>query len=104
LAEAWFCRGWIKNWLGEPVQAIECFARAMRLNPFDPLMKGMRTGVAYAHSFSLCEQSRHGIGNERDQLDLELPPRMSAVGPFETCRQHRAMSAFSRNPEEICSD
>jgi hypothetical protein len=31
LAEAWFCRGWIKNWLGEPVQAIECFARAMRL-------------------------------------------------------------------------
>src|SRR5262245_20790596 len=48
--------------------------------PFDPLMKGKRTGVAYAHSFSLCEQSRHGIGNERDQLDFEQPPRMSAVG------------------------
>jgi hypothetical protein len=54
----------------------------------------MRTGVAYAHSFSLCEQSRHGIGNERDQLDLELPPRMSAVGPKETFETENSMSPF----------
>ena len=36
LAEAWYCGGWVKNWLGEPELAIERFARAMRLSPLDP--------------------------------------------------------------------
>ena len=36
LAEAWFCGGWAKIWLGEPEPAIERFARAMRLSPLDP--------------------------------------------------------------------
>jgi tetratricopeptide (TPR) repeat protein len=49
LAEAWFSGGWVKNWLGEPEPAIECFAHAMRLNPLDPRRAGMRTGTAYAH-------------------------------------------------------
>jgi TolB-like protein len=51
LAEAWFYGGWVKNWLGEPEPAIERFARAMRLNPLDPRMSGMRAGTAYAHFF-----------------------------------------------------
>ncbi len=38
LAEAWLYGGWAKNWLGEPEAAIERFARAMRLSPFDPRM------------------------------------------------------------------
>ena len=46
LAEAWLWGGWIKNWLGEPGSAIERFARAMRLNPIDPRMSGMRSGTA----------------------------------------------------------
>jgi len=28
---------------------------------------------------------------------------MTAVGTFETCRLHWAMSAFGGNPEDICS-
>ena len=51
LAEAWFCGGWMKNYLGEPKLAIERFARAMRLSPFDPRVTGMRNGTAYAHFF-----------------------------------------------------
>jgi len=51
LAEAWFCGGWVKNWLGEPELAIERFARAMRLSPVDPLAAKMRSGIAYAHFF-----------------------------------------------------
>jgi adenylate cyclase len=51
LAEAWFYGGWAKNWLGEPEAAIERFARAMRLNPLDPRMSGMRAGTAAAHFF-----------------------------------------------------
>jgi tetratricopeptide (TPR) repeat protein len=51
LAGAWFCGGWIKNWLGEPEAAIERFARAMRLSPLDPWLMGMRAGTAFAHFF-----------------------------------------------------
>ena len=50
LAEAWFCGGWVKNWLGEPESAIERFAHAMRLNPLDPRVSG-RSGTAHAHFF-----------------------------------------------------
>jgi TolB-like protein len=49
LAEAWHSGGWIKAWLLQPVPAIERFARAMRLNPLGPRVRGMRTGTAYAH-------------------------------------------------------
>ena len=51
LAEAWHFGGWAKIWLGEPKTAIERFARAMRLSPFDPRMSGMRAGTAAAHFF-----------------------------------------------------
>ncbi|MBR0883921.1 MULTISPECIES: winged helix-turn-helix domain-containing tetratricopeptide repeat protein [Bradyrhizobium] len=51
LAEAWFYGGWAKNYLGEPEQAIQHFARAMRLSPLDPRATGMRAGTAHAHFF-----------------------------------------------------
>jgi adenylate cyclase len=51
LAEAWYWGGWLKTWLGEPESAIERFARAMRLNPLDPLLPAMRNGTAHAHFF-----------------------------------------------------
>lgn len=52
LAEAWRFSGWVKTWLGEPEAAIERFARAMRLDPLDPRMGGLRSGIAHAHFFA----------------------------------------------------
>jgi TolB-like protein len=52
LAAAWFASGWLRVWLGKQDMAIEHFARAMRLNPLDPLMRGMRVGTAHAHFFA----------------------------------------------------
>jgi TolB-like protein/class 3 adenylate cyclase len=51
LADAWVFGGWTKIWLGEPESAIERFARAMRLNPLDSRVGGMRSGIAHAHFF-----------------------------------------------------
>jgi tetratricopeptide (TPR) repeat protein len=51
-AEAWRFGGWVKSWFGEPEAAIEHFARAMRLDPLDPRIGGMRSGVAHAHFFA----------------------------------------------------
>jgi tetratricopeptide (TPR) repeat protein len=48
-AEAWFYGGWAKIYLGEPEAAIKRLARAMRLSPLDPWLRGMRAGTAYAH-------------------------------------------------------
>jgi TolB-like protein/class 3 adenylate cyclase/Tfp pilus assembly protein PilF len=52
LAWGWGASGWVKVWLGEPDQAVERFAHAMRLNPIDPAIFGMQQGTAYAHFFA----------------------------------------------------
>jgi tetratricopeptide (TPR) repeat protein len=49
LAAAWHLGGWVKIYQGEPELAIEHMARAMRLNPLDPLIFGMQSGTAAAH-------------------------------------------------------
>ena len=49
LAEAWHLSGWVQLLLGEPEAAIAHMARAMRLNPRDPLIFGMQNGTAAAH-------------------------------------------------------
>jgi TolB-like protein len=49
LAAAWHHSGWVRTYLGEPGTAIEHMARAMRLNPLDPLLFGMQNGTAAAH-------------------------------------------------------
>jgi TolB-like protein/class 3 adenylate cyclase len=51
LAQAWNFGGWTKIFLGEPELAIERFARAMRLNPLDPLLFLMQMGTACGHLF-----------------------------------------------------
>jgi hypothetical protein len=52
LAAAWYVSGWLMVYLGEPDEAIERFATAMRLSPRDPLLFRMHSGIAYAHFFA----------------------------------------------------
>jgi TolB-like protein/Tfp pilus assembly protein PilF len=52
LAWGWGASGYVKLWLGEPDQAVERFAHAMRLGPLDPLTFFMQYGTAYAHFFA----------------------------------------------------
>jgi TolB-like protein len=52
LAAAWFLGGFLRVWRGEPDDAIEHFARAMRLNPLDPEMYRMQAGMSLAHLFA----------------------------------------------------
>ncbi|WP_395646376.1 winged helix-turn-helix domain-containing tetratricopeptide repeat protein [Terricaulis sp.] len=49
LAAAWFLGGYLRNWRGEPDEAIVRFEHAMRLSPLDPEMFRMQTGIAFAH-------------------------------------------------------
>jgi adenylate cyclase len=52
LAAAWYVSAWLKVYFGEPEDAIERLARAMRLSPLDPLIFRMHAGIAYAHFFA----------------------------------------------------
>ena len=52
LAAAWFLGGFLRIWRGEPDEAIEHLARAMRLSPLDPEMFRMQAGMALAHLFA----------------------------------------------------
>lgn len=52
LATAWNFGGWAKIFRGEPEPAIERFARAIRLNPLDPLVFLPQLGTACGHLFS----------------------------------------------------
>ena len=49
LAAAWYLSGFQRISRGEPDDAIERIARAMRLSPLDPEMIRMQTGTALAH-------------------------------------------------------
>ncbi len=41
--------GWTNIYVGDPDKAVEHFARAMRLNPLDPIFQRMQTGTVAAH-------------------------------------------------------
>jgi len=49
LAPAWYFSGWTRALLGEADSAIECFKRAMRLSPLDPLLYMPQSGLALAY-------------------------------------------------------
>ena len=48
ITAAWTVGGWTKIYLGDSDKAIEYFAHAIRLNPLDPLVARMHTGIAAA--------------------------------------------------------
>lgn len=49
LAAAWFLGGFLRIWRGEPEDAIERLAHAMRLSPLDPELYRMQAGTAMAY-------------------------------------------------------
>lgn len=52
LMDAWVSSGLVRLVLGEWDMAIDHFARAMRLSPFDPLLFMMQSGIAAGHFYT----------------------------------------------------
>jgi TolB-like protein len=52
LSTAWYLSGFQRISLGRHDDAVEHFARAMRLSPLDPEISQMQTGTAMAHMFA----------------------------------------------------
>jgi TolB-like protein/class 3 adenylate cyclase len=98
LAEAFFCGGWAKNWLGEPEAAIERFARAIRLSPLDPWVIGMRVGTAHAHFFLGRYDEATSWAAMALQDNPDLPPglRIDAASNAMAGRPVQAHKAIDR--------
>jgi adenylate cyclase len=98
LAEGWSKSGWVKLWLGEPEAAIERFARAMRLNPFDPWVAGIRDGTAHAYFFL----GRYGEASSWAAMALQHNPdhqpalRIGAASNAMAGRLEQAQKAVLR--------
>jgi TolB-like protein/class 3 adenylate cyclase/tetratricopeptide (TPR) repeat protein len=97
-AEAWFWGGWVKNWLGEPEGAIERFARAIRLNPLDPSISGVRTGLSHAHFFlgHYDEAASWSAMALQDNQDFHPALRMEAASGAMAGRSEQAHQALLR--------
>ena len=48
MTNAWHLSGWTNIFIGDPGKAVEHFARAMRLNPLDPIFHRMQVGTIAA--------------------------------------------------------
>jgi tetratricopeptide (TPR) repeat protein len=98
LAEAWFCGGLVKIWLGEPERAIEHLARAMRLSPLDPWGIGMRNGTAHAHFFlgRYDEAASWAAMALQDNPDFQPGLRIQAASNAMAGRPEQAHKAVAR--------
>ena len=98
LAEALFCGGWVKNWLGEQEPAIERFARAMRLSPLGPRVIGMRVGTAHAHFFlgRYDEAASWAAMALQDNPDFQSGLRIDAASNAMAGRPEQAHKAVAR--------
>ena len=77
LAAAWFLGGFLRIWRGEPDDAIERFAVAMRLSPLDPEMYRMQAGTAMAH---LLAGRIKAAATWAERASRDLPAFLLAVG------------------------
>jgi Tfp pilus assembly protein PilF len=97
---AWLVGGWTKIYLGESEQAIGYFARAIRLNPLDPLIARMHTGVAAAQFLAgHYEEAAVSAENALRQHPNDLPLLRVAAASHALAGQ---MTDAGRNIARIC--
>jgi TolB-like protein/class 3 adenylate cyclase/Flp pilus assembly protein TadD len=98
LAWAWLFSGWVRTYLGDPENAIEHEARAMRLSPHDPQLFQMQAATAFAHFFA----GRYSDAVSWAEMALvERPNHVSGIRALAascamTGRQEQAKKAMAR--------
>jgi len=97
-AAAWHHSGWVRIYLCDPEAAIEHMARAMRLNPLDPLLFGMQNGTAAAHFLAgrydqASSWAEKALGEHRDHSPAM---RMAAASHALAGRLTEARQAMAR--------
>ena len=93
-AAAWSGRGWLLVWMEEPEQAMECFARAMRLSPLDPWLFSHQYGTARCHFvMGRLDEALHWA----DKSLLEQPRAVNVTAFKLAVCGHLGMTHEARN-------
>lgn len=100
-AAAWDVSGWLRIYLGHPDDAIECFARAMRLSPLDSFFYFGCTGMAFAH---ICarrfeEAASWATRATHEQANWAATWRIAAIAYALSDRMPEAQAAIARMRE-----
>ena len=98
LALAWGISGWMALVLGQPEVAIDRTARAMRLSPLDPFMRGWQTSMAIAHFLaSRYDEALAWTAQAlRSDADFATPWRIAVASHALAGRIEEAKSACAR--------
>jgi TolB-like protein len=101
LAMTWQFSGWVRVWLGEPEVAVEHFARAMRLNPLDPLTFVAQGGTAFAYFFNGCYDEALSWAQKavRERPNWPDGQRLVAAAAALSGRSKEAQQAIARMRE-----
>jgi TolB-like protein len=98
LAQALYCSGFVRCWLGELEVALEHLRQVMRLSPIDPLMFMMQSGTALAHFLA----GRYGEASSWSEKALlqkansHLALRLAAASSALAGRMEEAQNAVAR--------
>ena len=85
LAAAWHLSGWVNIYLGKAEIAIDHMARAMRLNPLDPLMFGMQNGTAAAYFLAGRYDESSAWAEKALRLHTNYLPAMRMAAASHAC-------------------
>src|SRR5262249_18253477 len=98
LALAWGISGWMGLVLGQPEIAIERTARAMRLSPLDPFMRGWQSSLAIGHFLAgrYDEASSWAARAMQPDPDFANPLRIAAASYALAGRVDEAKTACAR--------
>ncbi|WP_027525863.1 adenylate/guanylate cyclase domain-containing protein [Bradyrhizobium sp. Ec3.3] len=96
LAWAWYHGGWVSAWRGEPDEAIQRLAQAMRLSPLDPLTSRGLCGIAFSHFLAgrydeACNWAERGL---LEEPDFVVAIRVSAASYAMAGRLEQAKKAI----------
>jgi tetratricopeptide (TPR) repeat protein len=98
LVTAWFLGGWVRLINGETDAAIEHFAHAERLSPFDPFIWGVQAGIANAHFCAGRDDKALSAAEHclRDMPNYLPALRIVAASSAFTGAKDRARKAMAR--------
>jgi TolB-like protein len=98
LVTAWFLGGWVRVLNGEPDVAIEHFAHAERLSPFDPFIWAVHAGIANAHFYAGRDDQALSAAEHclRDMPNYLPALRIVAASSALTGATDRARKAIAR--------
>jgi adenylate cyclase len=97
-AASWRASGWVRIYLGEPTDAIERFARAMRLSPLDPFAYIAYAGMGWAHLLAGRSDEAASWATKacQEQPNAASPWRLAAIAYALSDRMVAAREAMAR--------